>query len=203
MTSANMVDKNDTTGTITIPELTADIANSFDPALHTGSRKSSGSISWPYTSSAVAFATEWDPLEYNHFVWSQYAEHRDHLEQAQIIPYRISTDIPVDLQVKRLMARIRCSESKRLDAFLNNNTYLLPIVDEALIQLRKYFPEEEMCLSIQDDPDSYNTENLICFVVTKQTVETAELAYDKFRNEWWLDAKGLAGDCFTICVEYE
>jgi hypothetical protein len=86
---------------------------------------------------------------------------------------------------------------------LNSNEYLIDLVDEALGRLRDHFPKAHLVLSIEDDPDSYEPEELVCFVRTEQDVEEAEAAYDKFRDEWWLDAKRLAKGRFSIVVEYE
>jgi hypothetical protein len=219
-----LVDRTDTSGTFQFPEFSAEIAKHFAAASDTHFTESEHYSLEGSTFLLEAVNVERDVAAYNARLGKHLGVLRDvswrwRLAQQLVhmachyptgleatVPARLDQSLPsisLHSRVERLAARCKCPEPTRLRTFLNSNEYLIDLVDEALRRLRDHFPKAHLMLSIEDDPDSYEPEKLVCFVRTQQDVEEAEAAYDKFRDEWWLDAKGTAEGRFSIFVEYE
>jgi hypothetical protein len=217
-----LVDRRDTT--FQFPEFSAEIAKHFAPASDAHLTESEHYCLEGSTFLLEAVNVERSVAAYNARLGQHLGVLRDvslgwrHAQQFVCVAYDYPTgleapvpgrldqslpSIPLHSKVERLAARCECPEPTRLRTFLNSNEYLIDLVDEALGRLRDHFPKAHLVLSIEDDPDSYEPEELVCFVRTEQDVEEAEAAYDKFRDEWWLDAKRLAKGRFSIVVEYE
>ncbi len=198
-----LVERMDTTGLLPFPNLSSDIGSHF-ASMHIAGlpehlQHHSGDVSYALSHDAHMAP---DIVSYNARLDNKLREAKKALAKSES-PTGISMEIPLDLQVKRLLARVRGADEARLGQFLRTKPHFLPLVDESLRRIRSHFPDATMFLAVEDDPDTPATEYLVCYIRTEQTVEEAEAAYDKFRDEWWLDAKRLADDCFTICVEYQ
>jgi len=219
-----LVDRRDTT--FQFPEFSAEIAKHFAPASDANLTESGHYCLEGSTLVLEAVNIERSVASYNARLGKHLAVLRDvsrgwrHAQQFVYaacdyptglevsMPVRLDQSlpsIPLHSKVERLAARCERPEPTRLKTFLNSNAYLIDVVDEALRRLRIYYPQASahFVLSVENDPDSYEPEKLVCFVRTQQGVDEAEAAYDKFRDEWWLDAMELAEDRFSIVVEYE
>ncbi len=88
-------------------------------------------------------------------------------------------------------------------AFLEEHFDLIPLVESVGHKLEAYFPGTDFCLEVIDDPDDTDEKTyLACFVITELAPDDAEERYERFRDDWWLNAKSGTKSRLVICLEY-
>jgi len=105
-------------------------------------------------------------------------------------------------RIGHLTERSEPGERELVESFLTRNADMVTLVDEAIRQVEQYMPDTGPHLALFSDPDTVDTEVLVCFVRTTEDVEAIEGAYERFRDEWWLDAKKPARGRFRVCLEF-
>lgn len=63
-----------------------------------------------------------------------------------------------------------------VESFLTRNADMVALVDEAIRQVEQYMPDTSPRLALFSDPDTVDTEVLVCFVRTAEDVEAVESA---------------------------
>ena len=102
-----------------------------------------------------------------------------------------------------LLRLAHTDERVRIEGFLREHNEIADLVSDALTRLPRYFPASGYRLELMSDPDSEAPkDDLICFIQTDQDLDTAEAAYDAFRDDWWLDNLLRAGGRLTLVIEY-
>lgn len=92
---------------------------------------------------------------------------------------------------------------KEVSLFLRNNTFLIDIINEAIIKLKDIFKEEKLKLSIEYDPEIEMSTVLSLKIITKKSpVKTIELL-NTFNELWWFEHKQKSKQKLIIEEEYE
>ena len=85
--------------------------------------------------------------------------------------------------------------------FLEANPFLVPLLQEAYANIRKYFPYSEIFLEVVTDPEAFEKQ-LVVFISVEQNPEEASQALDQLDENWWLDAMERAEDKLCITLEF-
>jgi uncharacterized protein (UPF0332 family) len=87
--------------------------------------------------------------------------------------------------------------------FLEENPFLIPLLQEAYTHIKEYFPHSDVVLEVDTDPEIMGVKDLVAFIVVEQAVEEACDTLDRLDQEWWLDASDRGQDLFHIALEYK
>ncbi len=90
------------------------------------------------------------------------------------------------------------------EAILNEEGYLLPLLDEACSILRTLFgSDSELVLERFDDPESLDGHAML-FLTVLTGIETAEAMrlLERFDEEWWIDHVAQAEGKLQFTVSY-
>ena len=93
-------------------------------------------------------------------------------------------------------------EANDVTSFLEENPFLIPLLLEAYIHLKEYFPDSDVVLEVVNTSEVVGEEELIAFIVVKQDSEKASLDLDRFDEHWWLDNMDRAEDKLCIALEF-
>lgn len=91
---------------------------------------------------------------------------------------------------------------KEVSLFLRNNTFLIDLINEAIIKLKDIFKEEKLNLSIEYDPEIEMATVLSLIITKKSPVKTIELL-NTFNELWWFEHKQKSKQKLIIEEEYE
>jgi hypothetical protein len=87
--------------------------------------------------------------------------------------------------------------------FIKANPFLIPLLKEAYVNIREYFPSSKIFLEVVTDPEIANGEQLIIFIAVDQNPEVASRSLDLLDENWWLDAMERAEDKLCITLEFQ
>ena len=87
-------------------------------------------------------------------------------------------------------------------SFLEENPFLIPLLQEGYTHIKKYFPDSDVFLKVMHDPEFIGQKQLIAFIAVKLTAEEASQALDLFDEEWGLEAWIIAEDKLCITLEF-
>src|SRR5262249_11405891 len=87
-------------------------------------------------------------------------------------------------------------------SFLEENPFLIPLLQEARIQIKRYFPDSDVVLEVVTDPEIMGEKELVASIVVGQNVEEACDTLDRFDEEWWLDASDRAEGQLHVGLEF-
>src|SRR6266487_5888578 len=68
--------------------------------------------------------------------------------------------------------------------FIEANRFLIPLLREAYINIRKYFLSSELFLEVITDPEAINEEQLVIFIVADQDPDEASEALNQLDEGW-------------------
>jgi hypothetical protein len=86
--------------------------------------------------------------------------------------------------------------------FLEENPFLGPLLKEAYINIREYFPSSEIFLEVVADPEAFDEEQLVIFIPVTQDPDGASEALNQLDQNWWLDAMERSQDKLCITLEF-
>ena len=75
----------------------------------------------------------------------------------------------------------------KIESFLNNNREVIELLQQAHIQIRRCFSQENLFLSLKKGEEYRTGGELILNIETKKDVETALNLFDKFEHNWWAE----------------
>ncbi len=87
--------------------------------------------------------------------------------------------------------------------FLERNKFLPPLLVDAYREIRKYFPDSQIFLEVDTDPENRNDQQLVVFIATNLSPKAALQKLKQFDEDWWLDALDRAQRKLCINVEFE
>jgi hypothetical protein len=87
--------------------------------------------------------------------------------------------------------------------FLEVNPFLVPLLREAYIHIRRYFPSSELFLEVVADPEAIDEEQLVVFVAVNHDPDEASEALNRLDEHWWLDSVERAQDKLCITLEFQ
>jgi uncharacterized protein (UPF0332 family) len=93
-------------------------------------------------------------------------------------------------------------DTNNVTSFLEENQFLVPLLQEAYIQLKEYFPSSDFVLEVVNTSEVVGEEQLVASIVVKQDPEKASLDLDRFDEHWWLDNMDRAKDKLCIALEF-
>ncbi len=93
-------------------------------------------------------------------------------------------------------------DTNDVTSFLEENPFLIPLLQEAYMHLKEYFPDSDVVLEVVNTSEVVGEEELIAFIVVKQDSEKASLDLDRFDEHWWLDNMDRAKDKLCIALEF-
>ena len=87
--------------------------------------------------------------------------------------------------------------------FLDENPYLVPLLDEAKARILDYFPDPEITLSVESDNEvNIQGEQLAMLIGTTLSPEDALEKLKRLDKDWWLDKVAQARGKLVINVEF-
>ncbi len=94
-------------------------------------------------------------------------------------------------------------EANEVTSFLEENPFLIPLLQEARMHIKRYFPASDVVLEVVTDPEIMGEKDLVAFIVVELDVDEACDTLDRLDDEWWLDASDRAQGQFHIALEYK
>ena len=93
-------------------------------------------------------------------------------------------------------------EPYKTRAFLEQHSFMEPLLAELMPQLRSYFSLSPLRLRVIDDPEGVGPAEMVLDVVTHLDVESARATLDAFDNNWWLDHYDRAQGLLIITLAF-
>jgi hypothetical protein len=93
-------------------------------------------------------------------------------------------------------------EKAEILPFLETKKFLLPLLEEAYITIRSYFPTSDLFLEVIIDPEIANERQLVVFIAIRKNAEEASEALDKLDEDWWMDNMDRAQGSLCITLEF-
>ena len=91
-------------------------------------------------------------------------------------------------------------DKTKVNQFLEQNPFLVPVLYEALPHLRKFFPEAQLLLEYWYDYENPKWVSLFVRIKTAYEVEEELKRLDQFDAEWWLNAPDEVVEKLDISV---
>jgi hypothetical protein len=93
---------------------------------------------------------------------------------------------------------------KELVEYLNLFPFINPILSEAHQRLKELYPDADFVLDILIDPeDPQDGTALILYFFTFLQLEKASVIFDKFEEDWWIDACAEGQGKFSILMGFK
>lgn len=92
--------------------------------------------------------------------------------------------------------------ANEVTSFLEENPFLLPLLQEAYIQIKEHFPDSDVVLEVINSSEAIGEEQLVAFIVVKQNGREASHQIDCFDEEWWLKNIKRSEDKLCIALEF-
>jgi len=89
-----------------------------------------------------------------------------------------------------------------IDSFLNINTFVVPLIFEAVGEIKKQFPDSQLLLEVLKDAEGIEPDTLYLYVSTDLSPAVARPKLNTLDNEWWLQALSRAQGKLCISLEY-
>jgi len=87
--------------------------------------------------------------------------------------------------------------------FLDEYSFLIPLLLEAREKIYAYFPNPELSLEVIADPEAEGHYQLLAAVSTDLTAEDAYRRLKEFDRAWWLDELGRSQGLLCISVNLQ
>lgn len=86
--------------------------------------------------------------------------------------------------------------------FLERYPFLVSLLLEAYGKIGDYFPYSQMFLEVVTDPEAINDHQLVIFIATNFDPDEADDRFERFDEDWWLDALDWAQGMLCINLEF-
>jgi hypothetical protein len=93
-------------------------------------------------------------------------------------------------------------EPVRVNSFLNQYRFLVPLLLEASPKISKYFPGKGASLQVIIDPEVEQDEQLMVIIIETSSPDEVYDRLERFDNEWWIGAVGRAKGKLCVDVEF-
>jgi len=87
--------------------------------------------------------------------------------------------------------------------FLDEYSFLIPLLLEAREKIDAYFPNPEISLEVITDPEAEGDYQLLASVSTNLTAEDAYRRLKEFDRAWWLDELGRSQGLLCVSVKLQ
>ena len=85
--------------------------------------------------------------------------------------------------------------------FLERYPFLVPLLLEAYGKIGDYFPYSQVFLEVVTDPEAVGDYQLVVFIATNFDPDEADDRFERFDEDWWLDALDQAQG--VLCINLE
>jgi len=104
--------------------------------------------------------------------------------------------------IDEIFALYTIAQPEEVQEFLEENSFLMPLVSATYENIRKYMSYSDVTLDLEIDPED-GTESLVAHVVTSLPVEEAHQQLKQFDCQWWLNVLDQARSKFYVNLEVE
>lgn len=94
-------------------------------------------------------------------------------------------------------------ERSNVLGFLDRYPFLVPLLLEAYGKIGEYFPCSRIFLEVVTDPDAVGDSQLLVFIATDFDPDEADDKFERFDEDWWLDALDLTQGMLCINLEFQ
>jgi hypothetical protein len=106
-------------------------------------------------------------------------------------------------RAKNLAKDYEILNPKEVGEFIGNNVFLLDLLDEIPIQIRKRFGKrQKLSLHFVLDPEDPTWHRIHVIVPTKLDFKKAFATMERFDEEWWFDNGVRANSKLMVLLEY-
>jgi len=91
-------------------------------------------------------------------------------------------------QLQLLESIYTLREPRKVFRFLERNTFLAPLLIEAYPKLENRFPDSQIFLEVDTDPEEGNDQQLLVLIATTSSPKEALRRLKELDEDWWLDA---------------
>ena len=99
--------------------------------------------------------------------------------------------------IDEIFALYTIAQPEEVQEFLEENSFLIPLVSATYENIRKYFSYSDVTLDLETDPED-GTESLAAHVVTDLPFEEAYKQLKQFDWQWWLNVLDQAKSKFLV-----
>jgi hypothetical protein len=85
--------------------------------------------------------------------------------------------------------------------FLDNNSFLIPLLIETQAKIETYFPQALLFLEVFADPDSMDDVKLVLLISTNLAPRDAVVTLRRLDKEWWIKELDRGHQKLVIEVE--
>ena len=86
--------------------------------------------------------------------------------------------------------------------FLERCPFLVSLLLEAYRKIREYFPYSRIFLEVVTDPEAVGDSQLVVFIATNFDPDKADRRFERFDEDWWLDALYRAQGMLCMNLEF-
>lgn len=86
--------------------------------------------------------------------------------------------------------------------FLERCPFLVPLLLEIHGKIGAYFPYSQVVLEVVTDPEAVGDSQLVVFIATDFDPDKADERFERFDEDWWLDALDRAQGMLCINLEF-
>ncbi len=108
-----------------------------------------------------------------------------------------------DIQKEQILALYSIKDLKSVESFLEENTFLIPLVFATYLNIVKYFSYSKVTLDVETDYENTTQQALAAHVVTNLLLEEAFQQLKEFDEQWWLNVSDQAQLKFYLNLEFE
>jgi len=128
----------------------------------------------------------------------------DPLEAREVLgKVGVSTTSSPSTEVQLLEQLYDFRKPTEVSQFLEGNLFLIPLLREAYIHIRKYFQSSKLFLEIVADPEAIDEKQLVLFIVASHNPDEASESLNKLDKDWWLEAMERSQDKLCITLEFQ
>jgi hypothetical protein len=108
-----------------------------------------------------------------------------------------------DIRMEQVLALYSIEDLKAVESFLEENTFLIPLLFATYLNIVKYFSYSQVTLDVETDYEYPTHQELAAYVVTNLPVEEALQQLERFDEQWWLNVLDQAQSKFDVDLRFE
>ncbi|MEQ8172394.1 MAG: hypothetical protein ABRQ38_26160, partial [Candidatus Eremiobacterota bacterium] len=94
-------------------------------------------------------------------------------------------------------------EEDKVEEYISKNMFLINNLEEIALNIRKYFPAEELILEVFEDPEGIEEDRLMLYISTTLNPREAIEKLILFDKEWWIGISEELEIDDKICIDVE
>jgi hypothetical protein len=130
------------------------------------------------------------------------SERKESLKRIVLFTKRWRKNKLQNLALMRVEKLFSLRNSQAICSFLERNGFLIPLLIEANIEIKKHFPDSRLYLDLISDPE-VDERQLFLYICTNLTPREARPNLNRLDNDWWLAALDRARGKLCVSLEYQ